>query len=263
MLPYYVVNAFTDVSFSGNPAGVVVLENELEEKLMQKIAKENNLSETAFIVREKNYYNIRWFTPQKEVDLCGHATLASAFVISHFLESNLKHITFSSKSGLFEVVVNENEMTIYFSTVKIDNVKITSEMNELFDIKVLEAYKTNDKEHLILVMENQEAVENLCIDLERISKLASHGVTATALSDESDNDYVLRYFAPNYGISEDPVTGSAQTRLAPLWIKKLGKKQLVSKQLSERKGIMIVELDGEKVKITGQAKLYLEGQLTI
>lgn len=133
----------------------------------------------------------------------------------------------------------------------------------MFDIKVLEAYKTNDKEHLILVMENQEAVENLCIDLERISKLASHGVTATALSDESDNDYVLRYFAPNYGISEDPVTGSAQTRLAPLWIKKLGKKQLVSKQLSEREGITIVELDGEKVKITGQAKLYLEGQLTI
>lgn len=214
-------------------------------------------------MREENYYHIRWFTPQKEVDLCGHATLASAFVISHFLEKNLKYIIFYSKSGSLEVIVNKDKMTFYFPTVEIDNVQITSEMNELFDIKVIEAYITNDREHLILVLENQEAIENLTIDLEKVSKLAPHGVIVTAISNERDKDYVLRYFAPNYGISEDPVTGSAQTRLAPLWVKKLGKNQLVSKQLSERKGVMIVEIDREKVKITGQAKLYIQGHLTI
>lgn len=123
---------------------------------MQKIAKENKHSETAFILREKDYYHIRWFTPLKEVELCGYATLASAFVISHFLESDLTHITFSSKSGILEVLIDEDEMTLYFPTVAFDKIKTTSDMNDLFDIKVSEAYRTNDKEHLILVMENQE-----------------------------------------------------------------------------------------------------------
>ncbi|MGT2933514.1 PhzF family phenazine biosynthesis protein [Streptococcus catagoni] len=263
MLPYYIVNAFTDKSFSGNPAGVVVLDKPIEEELMQKIAKENNLSETAFILKENDYYHIRWFTPQKEVDLCGHATLASAYVVSYFLENSLEHITFSSKSGFLEVIINKDEMTLYFPMVTINQVPITSMMNEVFEVKIIEAYRTDDQEHLILVMENYKLLENLPLDLDKMRQLAPHGVTVTAKSDESDSDYVLRYFAPNYGINEDPVTGSAQTRLAPLWAKKLGKTQLISKQLSERQGIMIVELEGTMVKITGKASLYLEGRLVI
>lgn len=263
MLPYYVVNAFTNKTFSGNPAGIVVLDEPIKEELMQKIAKENKLSETAFILKEKDLYKIRWFTPEKEVDLCGHATLASTYVISHYLEDDLSHITFSSKSGLLEVTISSEEITLFFPIVDVKQVPITAMMRESIEPTILEAYRTADEEHLILCLENQECIEKLKIDLDKIGQLAPHGVTVTAQSFDNDIDYVLRYFAPNYGINEDSVTGSAQTRLAPIWTKKLGKEQLVSKQLSERQGAMTVELEGNLVKISGQANLYLEGSIDI
>ncbi|MFD3030464.1 PhzF family phenazine biosynthesis protein, partial [Streptococcus agalactiae] len=125
MLPYYVVNAFTNKAFSGNPAGVVVLNEPIKEDLMQKIAKENKLSETAFILKEKDLYKIRWFTPEKEVDLCGHATLASTYVISRYLEDDLSHITFSSKSGLLEVTISGEDITLFFTMVDVKQVPIT------------------------------------------------------------------------------------------------------------------------------------------
>ncbi|HEO5576138.1 TPA: PhzF family phenazine biosynthesis protein [Streptococcus agalactiae] len=263
MLPYYVVNAFTNKAFSGNPAGVVVLNEPIKEDLMQKIAKENKLSETTFILKEKDLYKIRWFTPEKEVDLCGHATLASTYVISRYLEDDLSHITFSSKSGLLEVTISGEDITLFFTMVDVKQVPITAMMRESIEPTILEAYRTADEEHLVLYLENQESIENFKIDLEKISQLAPHGVTLTAQSSEKNIDYVLRYFAPNYGINEDPVTGSAQTRLAPIWTKKLGKEQLVSKQLSERQGLMMIELEENLVKISGQANLYLKGNIDI
>lgn len=263
MLPYYVVNAFTNKAFSGNPAGVVVLDEPIKEDLMQKIAKENKLSETAFVLKEKDLYKIRWFTPEKEVDLCGHATLASTFVISRFLENNVNHITFSSKSGLLEVTIEGDEITLIFPMVDVKQVPITTTVSETIESEILEAYRTADEEHLVLYLENQESIENFKIDLEKISQLAPHGVTLTAQSSEKNIDYVLRYFAPNYGISEDPVTGSAQTRLALIWAIKLGKKRLIAKQLSERQGLMMIDLEENHVKISGQANLYLKGSIDI
>ncbi|AUO84236.1 PhzF family phenazine biosynthesis protein [Streptococcus agalactiae] len=263
MLPYYVVNAFTNKAFSGNPAGVVVLDEPIKEDLMQKIAKENKLSETAFILKEKDLYKIRWFTPEKEVDLCGHATLESTYVISRYLEDDFSHITFSSKSGLLEVTISGEDITLFFPMVDVKQVPITAMMSETIESEILEAYRTPDEEHLVLYLENQESIENFKIDLEKISQLAPHGVTLTAQSFDNDIDYVLRYFAPNYGINEDPVTGSAQTRLAPIWTKKLGKEQLVSKQLSERQGLMMIDLEEHLVKISGQANLYLKGSIDI
>ncbi|EGJ27030.1 PhzF family phenazine biosynthesis protein [Streptococcus porcinus] len=263
MLPYYVVNAFTNKAFGGNPAGVVVLDEPIKEELMQKIAKENKLSETAFILKEKDLYKIRWFTPEKEVDLCGHATLASTYVISRYLEDNLSQITFSSKSGLLEVTINGEKITLIFPIVDVKQVPITMMVSETIESEILEAYRTADEEHLVLCLENQGCIEQLKIDLEKIGQLAPHGVTLTAQSFDNDIDYVLRYFAPNYGINEDPVTGSAQTRLAPIWTRKLGKEQFVSKQLSERQGTMTVELEENLVKISGQANLYLKGSIDI
>ncbi|AUO80970.1 Phenazine biosynthesis protein PhzF [Streptococcus agalactiae] len=230
---------------------------------MQKIAKENKLSETAFILKEKDLYKIRWFTPEKEVDLCGHATLASTYVISRYLEDDFSHITFSSKSGLLEVTISGEDITLFFPMVDVKQVPITAMMSETIESEILEAYRTPDEEHLVLYLENQESIENFKIDLEKISQLAPHGVTLTAQSFDNDIDYVLRYFAPNYGINEDPVTGSAQTRLAPIWTKKLGKEQLVSKQLSERQGLMMIDLEEHLVKISGQANLYLKGSIDI
>lgn len=184
MLPYYVVNAFTNKVFSGNPAGVVVLDEPINENLMQKIAKENKLSETAFILKEKELYKIRWFTPEKEVDLCGHATLASTYVISRYLEDNLSHVTFSSKSGLLEVTINDDEITLFFPIVDVKQVPITAMVRESIEPNILEAYRTADEEHLILCLENQECIEKLKIDLDKISQLAPHGVTLTAQSSE-------------------------------------------------------------------------------
>lgn len=263
MLPYYVVNAFTNKVFSGNPAGVVVLDEPINENLMQKIAKENKLSETAFILKEKELYKIRWFTPEKEVDLCGHATLASTYVISRYLEDNLSHVTFSSKSGLLEVTINDDEITLFFPIVDVKQVPKTAMVRESIEPNILEAYRTADEEHLILCLENQECIEKLKIDLDKISQLAPHGVTLTAQSSEKNIDYVLRYFSPNYGINEDPVTGSAQTRLALIWAIKLGKKRLIAKQLSERQGLMMIDLEENHVKISGQANLYLKGSIDI
>ncbi|AUO85845.1 Phenazine biosynthesis protein PhzF [Streptococcus agalactiae] len=244
-------------------AGVVVLDEPIKEDLMQKIAKENKLSETAFILKEKDLYKIRWFTPEKEVDLCGHATLESTYVISRYLEDDFSHITFSSKSGLLEVTISGEDITLFFPMVDVKQVPITAMMSETIESEILEAYRTPDEEHLVLYLENQESIENFKIDLEKISQLAPHGVTLTAQSFDNDIDYVLRYFAPNYGINEDPVTGSAQTRLAPIWTKKLGKEQLVSKQLSERQGLMMIDLEEHLVKISGQANLYLKGSIDI
>lgn len=241
----------------------MVLDEPIKEDLMQKIAKENKLSETAFILKEKDLYKIRWFTPEKEVDLCGHATLASTYVISRYLEDDFSHITFSSKSGLLEVTISGEDITLFFPMVDVKQVPITAMMSETIESEILEAYRTPDEEHLVLYLENQESIENFKIDLEKISQLAPHGVTLTAQSFDNDIDYVLRYFAPNYGINEDPVTGSAQTRLAPIWTKKLGKEQLVSKQLSERQGLMMIDLEEHLVKISGQANLYLKGSIDI
>lgn len=260
-MDYYVVQAFSARPDAGNPAGVVLLEHAMTDEWMQGIAREKGHSETAFVWQEGAVYHIRWFTPTKEVPICGHATLASSFVISHFVDSSIRTISFQSKTELLTVDVTDEQFTLHFSAVHLHSQSITSLMNAALGTRVEEAYLTEDGEHLVLVVANQAAVESIIPDLEIISQLAPHGVTVTASGQTSDVDYVLRYFAPNYGIAEDPVTGSAQTRLAPLWAQKLGKKVFVAHQLSRNQGWLTVELQGQEVLISGEACLVHQGKI--
>lgn len=254
----YQVDAFTDKVFSGNPASVCPLNEWLNDELMQKIAMENNLAETAFYVKKNDRYEIRWFTPKVEVDLCGHATLAAAYVLftheNHF--GNVINF-YSHRSGELTVTKQNEFLTLNFPTDIYKNVELTSELTNGFDILPKEALK--GKTDYVLVFENETQIKNIKPYLHQIATLGGRGVIVTAKGDSVD--FVSRFFAPQAGIDEDPVTGSAHTTLTPYWSNKLGKTILTAIQLSERKGYLQCKFLGERIEISGQAKLYLIGEI--
>jgi len=258
----YQIDAFTDTLFSGNPAAVCILDSWIDEALMQNISSENNLAETAFIVPQERDYEIRWFTPMTEVDLCGHATLASAFVLFHLLHHQEPSIKFHShKSGLLTVRKMDDLLMMDFPTDQIK--QLPEEQNILFQqcigIKPTEIYK--GKTDYIAVIEKEHDLEYLQPDLNEISKLKARGLVVTAKGDHVD--FVSRFFAPQSGIPEDPVTGSSHTSLLPLWSEKLGKTKFTARQLSKRGGRLVCEYQGERCLIGGNAKLYLTGEINI
>nr|WP_294936664.1 PhzF family phenazine biosynthesis protein [uncultured Flavobacterium sp.] len=253
------VDAFAGELFSGNPAAVCPLENWLPETLMQNIAAENNLSETAFFIKEKEGFHIRWFTPTAEVDLCGHATLATAHVLFNHLNYPEDSVTFQSRSGFLSVRKEKEYLTLDFPTDTYKQIAIPSFLNEAFNIKPIEAYK--GVLDYMLVFKNQQEIEAIIPDLNLIAQAESRGAIITAPGYNSD--FVSRYFAPQFGIPEDPVTGSAHTILTPYWSKKLGKKELSAIQLSKRKGHLTCTYLNERVDITGQAKTYLIGEIEV
>jgi len=254
---YFIVDAFADDLFKGNPAGVCVLEEWLSDDILQNIAAENNLSETAFIVKEGKNYHIRWFTPKYEIDLCGHATLGSSFVIANFLEPGIKQIRFKSMSGELKVKCSEDLYTLDFPVRNIYPVLPNAEIEEILHVKPEEIYLSRD---MFIVVDSEETVRNLQPDFDKMSKFeAGDGVIVTAKGEECD--FVSRCFYPKCGINEDPVTGSAHCNLIPYWAKKLGKTILSARQLSERGGNLQCELHKDRVKISGKAVLYLEGVL--
>lgn len=256
----YQVDAFTDNIFGGNPAAVCPLDSWISEKLMQQIAMENNLSETAFFVKKGSEYEIRWFTPSKEVDLCGHATLAGAFVIFHFKDIELKKIHFySSRSGKLSVEKADDILTLNFPVDISQKVEFLNEFTQCFDIQPIEALK--GKRNYMLVYENETQIKNIKPDFDFISKLNSDGVIVTAKGDSVD--FVSRYFCPKFGISEDPVTGSAHTSLTPYWAHRLNKKELTARQISKRQGNLKCTLLDDRVAISGKAKLYLSGKIFV
>lgn len=256
----YQVDAFADKVFSGNPAAVCPLDEWLSDELLQNIAAENNLAETAYYAQQGDAFHIRWFTPTVEVDLCGHATLAAAHVL--FACENYPGNTisfFSPRSGDLSVVRDGNYLTLNFPADVFREVELTPELLAPFNQKPVKAFR--GKTDYMLVFEDQDQVELANPDLAKIASLDCRGLIITAPGREVD--FVSRFFAPQSGIDEDPVTGSAHTTLTPYWAKVLGKKELTAMQLSARKGLLKCRDAGERVEIGGQAALYMVGEIYI
>ncbi len=254
------VDAFTDKLFSGNPAAVCILDNWMADDIMQSIAAENNLAETAFFVAKDKQFEIRWFTPTIEVDLCGHATLASAFVLFNCLEYKRKEIVFNSpRSGELKVTKQNEVLFLDFPTDTLKPENNFDQIQKCIGIRPMEIFK--GKTDFIAIINNETEVRNLIPDLIEINKLSARGLIVTAKGDSVD--FVSRFYAPQVGIDEDPVTGSAHTSLIPIWYKKLGKVQMQARQLSKRGGKLICIYHGERCLIGGEAKLYLTGEIAL
>ena len=254
------VDAFTEKLFSGNPAAVCILNNRLEEDLMQKIAEENNLSETAFVVKKNNEYEIRWFTPELEVDLCGHATLASAHVLFDNYVSDYNELTFISKySGILKVKKEGDYLILDFPIGEFEKITMPEEIIKGLGKIPLESYK--GKTDYMFIYRDQKDIENINPDFQIHAKSDARGIVVTAEGDEVD--FVSRFFAPNCGINEDPVTGSAHTMLTPYWSKRLNKQELEALQLSKRRGFLKCRLEKNRVKISGKARTFFNGEIII
>jgi len=257
-LMLYQIDAFAENVFEGNPAAICPLEKWLDDEAMQTIAMENNLSETAFFVGLGDRFRIRWFTPDGEVDLCGHATLASAYVLYNILGYKKDKIEFESKSGLLIVYKNGDSLMMDFPSQPPVRCETPVEILRSFDISPTECLKSED---YIVVFDSEEDVVDLKPNFEELKKLDLRCVVVTSKSKKYD--FVARVFAPKYGISEDPVTGSAYTQLAPYWSEKLGFKRFSAKQVSKRGGELNCEVVGDRVIISGKAVKYMEGKIEI
>jgi PhzF family phenazine biosynthesis protein len=260
-LTIYQVDAFAEKVFRGNPAAVVPLEDWIEEDLMQKIAMENNLSETAFFVKIDSGYHIRWFTPGYEIDLCGHATLASAYVIKNFIEPHLTEINFTTqKAGSLRAMMKDGMYTLDFPSRPPQHCDEVPEklLESLGITTTAEVLKSRD---YFVVLPNEDAVKNTDPDFTLMKELDAIGVIVTAKGQSAD--VVSRCFYPGLGIQEDPVTGSAHCNIIPYWSDKLGKTKLFCKQLSQRGGDLHCELDGNRVLMSGNCVLYLEGEINL
>ena len=257
-LPIYQIDAFTSEVFGGNPAAVCPLENWLEDNILQKIAAENNLSETAFFVDRGGFYQLRWFTPQTEVALCGHATLASAFVIMNHLNPSLSEVVFGSQSGELKVNRKEDFYSLDFPAHAPEPCEAPENLLRAMDIIPENVFASDN---YMLVYKTEADVRQLNPYMKLIKELDRLGVIVTAPGDNSD--FVSRFFAPALGIPEDPVTGSAHCTLIPYWSKELNKAKLHAYQVSERGGEIFGIDNGDRVTIAGRAVQYLEGTITI
>ncbi len=258
-LKIYQVDAFADKVFTGNPAAIVPLEQWLPEEQMQKIAAENNLAETAFFVKNEKGFYIRWFTPTDEVPLCGHATLASAYVLFEILNYKEEKIVFECKSGILEVTKNKDWFTLNFPVNKVEAVNLTYDFKKALGINPAETYR--DSSYFLLVFASDEEIKNMQPNFNDIIEWDAKAVVVTAKGKEFD--FVSRMFAPKIGVNEDPVTGSAHTRLIPFWSARLGKTEMLAKQVSSRGGILKCKMLGDRVEMSGQAVLYLTGEIYI
>ncbi len=256
----YQVDAFTSKIFGGNPAAICPLETWLNDDILQNIALENNLSETAFYVKKGDHFELRWFTPNVEVDLCGHATLATAYVLFNEKNYQDKTIQFiSPRSGKLSVTKTGDLLTLNFPADQYQKVELSAELRDCFNIKPQKVLK--GKTDYMLIFETENDIKNIQPDFAKIARLEARGVIVTAKGDKVD--FVSRFFAPQCSVNEDPVTGSAHTTLTPYWAKELGKTELSAIQLSERKGHLQCKLLGERVEISGEGRLYLRGHIFI
>lgn len=254
----YQVDSFTSDVFKGNPAAVVPLKEWLQDDTLQKIALENNLSETAFFIPTEKGFHLRWFTPTVEVDLCGHATLAASWVVFNELGYTAPQIDFESLSGTLTVKRSGQGLTMDFPVWEPKKAALDKKVEDALGAKVIELFHGPD---WVAVMENESAVRNLQPDMARLSEIKeARGVIATAKG-SGDTDFVSRFFGPRVGVPEDPVTGSAHCILTPIWSEKLGKTSLKAKQVSARCGELACELKGSRVEITGKAALYMKGKI--
>ncbi|WP_342421062.1 PhzF family phenazine biosynthesis protein [Paenibacillus sp. FSL E2-0178] len=258
-MKYYVVDAFAEKLFEGNPAGVCIMKDWLPDKTMQQIAAENNLSETAFAVKEGDHYRLRWFTPADEIELCGHATLATAYVLANFYETDAASFKFQTMSGEVVVLRKGEYYELDFPSRMPEPWTLTSQMVEALGIQPVETYLGRD---LMFVLEKEEDVLNAAPDFSKLRQLPDGlGVSITARSETYD--FASRSFFPKLNVNEDPVCGSAHCNFIPYWAARLGKDELVARQLSKRGGTLYCINDGDRVKISGSAVLYAVAELQI
>jgi PhzF family phenazine biosynthesis protein len=254
-LPIYQVDAFADRVFRGNPAAVVLLEEKLTDEVLQAIASENNLSETAFVLPGDGEFQLRWFTPTLEVDLCGHATLATAFVLFDIGKATVE-VNFKTASGRLTVVKSGDLLSMDFPALPPEPVAIPSNLSKALGSEPAEVLSAQD---LMAVFKTEEAVASLQPNFEELGRLDAFAVITTAPGREVD--FVSRFFAPKAGIPEDPVTGSAHCTLTPFWAARLGKRILRARQVSRRGGELLCEERGDRVTISGRAIEYLRGEI--
>ena len=261
-LTLYQIDAFAGKLFGGNPAAVIPLEKWLDEKLMQQIAMENNLSETVFFVPSQNKnadFEIRWFTPEVEINLCGHATLASAYVLFNMLDFDKQEIRFSSLSGILKVTKENDLICLDFPSWKPERLDIyPDELSAMLgNVEIVGVYKHRD---ILVELLNEEVVKNCSPDFSLMKKHIDKMIV-TAPGKEAD--FVSRFFAPGAGIDEDPVTGSAHSQLIPFWAEKLGKNNLHALQLSKRGGELWCEQKGDRVLMKGKGVYYMKGEISL
>ena len=257
-MKYFVIDVFTEKLFDGNPAGVCLLDSWPDHAVMQNIAAENNLAETAFLVCEdENSYGLRWFTPEVEIDLCGHATLASAFVLMNELRAVSGTVDFHTQSGKLSVTKNDDMFTMDFPSRAPVRCDVPTLLEKALGVPVMETHMCRD---LLVLLDNENTIRNLRPDFALLREIDNvFAVIVTARG--TDCDFVSRFFAPGAGIPEDPVTGSSHCTLIPFWSSRLGKAQMKARQLSARGGSLLCEDCGERVKIGGTAVCYLCGEI--
>ena len=257
-LDVYYIDAFADKVFKGNPAAVIFTDIE-DKKLMQKIASENNLSETAFVNLSKDTNYIRWFSPLKEVDLCGHATLASGFVYFNFINKDDNEVSFMSASGEISVRKNDDLYELDFPKDNLSKIDLIDRVEDSIGVTPIETYIGNI--NLFAILNSEDSIKALTPDFNKLINLDGQGLIVSAQSNKYD--FVSRYFCPKYGINEDPVTGSAHTSLIPYWSERLNSKELIAKQVSERGGVLYCKNKDSRVLIAGKAVLYMKGEIEI
>lgn len=257
IMKYFMVDAFADGLFQGNQAGVCLLDSRLDDKTLQNIASENNLSETAFLIEQGDYYELRWFTPKVEIDLCGHATLASAFVIFNYVDPKRDSLSFHTMSGVLTVKRASDLYEMDFPARMPTQTSVTALMEQAIGAPVREAHRSRD---LLLLLDSEQQVKSLQPDFDLLAKIPDcFAVIVTAKGKSAD--FVSRFFAPNAGVLEDPVTGSSHATLIPFWAERLNKGTLIVRQLSNRGGTLYCENCLDRVRISGKAVLYLQGEI--
>jgi len=258
----YQVDAFTDTPFCGNPAAVCILPEPREDNWMQNVAREMNLSETAFVVEAKDGYDLRWFTPSVEVDLCGHATLASAHILweQGFLEAD-EEINFHTKSGLLKATKNAPWIELDFPAKPPEGTTVPRELIKA--IGVTPKYTGRNLFDYIIEVESEKVLRELQPDFQAIRQLNVRGVIVTCRAEQGNYDFVSRFFAPGVGVNEDPVTGSAHCCLGPYWKERLNKEEFLAYQASARGGYLRVRVNGDRVTLGGKAITVLSGELIV
>ncbi len=255
-MKYFVVDVFTDRLFCGNPAGVCLLDTWPQDDVLQAIAFENNLAETAFLVKADGYYDLRWFTPEVEMDLCGHATLAAAFVLWNFVDDAMDNVSFRTKSGVLLVSKADGMYWMNFPRRKPVPCPKPDILEKALGVKVIETLMSRD---LVALVEDERTIRDLKPDFLLLKSIDAFAVVVTAKG--SNCDFVSRFFAPGAGIVEDPVTGSSHSTLIPYWSERLRKKDMTALQLSLRGGQLYCRDLGDRVEIGGTAVLYLTGDI--
>ena len=254
----YVVDAFTDAVFHGNQAAICILDEWIPEQLMMNITRENNFSETAFAVKEDSKYHLRWFTPGGEIDLCGHATLACAYVLFRFYIQDCSEVTFTTLSGDLIVRKNDDLLEMEFPAYELKKVQVTDEMTDAIGARPREAFMGRD---LLCVFDNEDTIRNLSPDMDKVKTLDGLLLQVTAPGKVCDS--VSRSFAPKLNVIEDPVCGSGHCHIVPYWAEKLGKDNIIAYQASHRGGTLYCRMAGKKVYMAGKAALYSECELYI